>query len=200
VIIIIALIYLHRRHIRKVREEDANDKHKSLDFGLGMQPHPGGSKKGRKLPNGLSDYDMSEKPGHKGQLSLDIINSPYLLPPGLNNSTESLHSLSRSIHNKEDPYRPVNELQNDNASMRSGFGAAPRRGDGSSTYTGHTGHSGKSTTAFGLVRNASQMGSTDGNNEFSPPPRQASLAKNVLPENGPTHRTCTCILPQELVS
>ncbi|OBT75855.1 hypothetical protein VF21_04433 [Pseudogymnoascus sp. 05NY08] len=186
VIIIIALIYLHRRHIRKTREEDANDKHKSLDFGLGMPPHPG-ARKGKKLPNGLSDYDMSEKPGHKGQLSLDII-SPYLLPPGLNNSTESLHSLSRSIHNKEDPYRPVNELQNDNASMRSGFGA-PRRGDGSSTYTGHTGHSGKSTAAFGLVRNASQMGSTDGqgNNEFSPPPRQASLAKNTLPGNGPAH-------------
>ncbi|OBT69795.1 hypothetical protein VE03_00696 [Pseudogymnoascus sp. 23342-1-I1] len=185
VIIIIALIYLHRRHVRKTREEDANDKHKSLDFGLGMPtPQPGGKgRKGKKLPNGLSDFDMSEKPGHRSQLSLDIINSPYLLPPGLTNSTESLHSLSRSIHNKEDPYRPVNELQNDNASMRSGFGA-PRRGDGSSTYTGH---SGKSTTAFGLVRNASQMGSTDGqgNNEFSPPPRQASLAKSAVPENGP---------------
>ena len=182
-IIIIALIYLHRRHIRKTREEDANDKHKSLDFGLGMPTHSGG-KKGKKLPNGLSDFDMSEKPGHRGQLSLDIINSPYLLPPGLNNSTESLHSLSRSIHNKEDPYRPVTELQADNASMRSGFGA-PRRGDGSSTYTGH---SGKSTTAFGLVRNASQMGSTDGNSQFSPPPRQASLAKNSsLPENQPVN-------------
>ncbi|KAL5345884.1 hypothetical protein ACLOAV_008913 [Pseudogymnoascus australis] len=186
VIIIIALIYLHRRHIRKTREEDANDKHKSLDFGLGMPTHPPGGKgkKGKKLPNGLSDFDMSEKPGHhKGQVSLDIINSPYLLPPGLNNSTESLHSLSRSIQYKEDPYRPVNELQNDAASMRSGFGA-PRRGDGSSTYTGH---SGKSTTAFGLVRNASQMGSTDGqgNGGFSPPPRQASLAKNTVPENGP---------------
>ena len=147
-IIIIALIYLHRRHVRKTREEDAKDKYKSLDFGLGMPTQPPGGKgrKGKKLPNGLSDYDMSEKPGHRGQLSLDIINSPYLLPPGLNNSTESLHSLSRSIHNKEDPYRPVNELQADNASMRSGFGPA-RRGDGSSTYTGHTGNSGKDRKA-----------------------------------------------------
>lgn len=183
VIIIIALIYLHRRHIRKTREEDANDKHKSLDFGLGMPPHPG-SKRAKKLPNGLSDYDMSEKPGHRNQVSMDIINSPYLLPPGLSNSTDSLHSLSRSIQYKEDPYRPVNELQNDNASMRSGFGGQKRGGDGSSTYTGH---SGKSSTAFGLVRNASQMGSTDdnGNREFSPPPRQASLPEGQ-PVNGVT--------------
>lgn len=182
VIIIIALIYLHRRHIRKTREEDANDKHKSLDFGLGMPPHPG-AKKGKKLPNGLSEYDMSEKPGHRNQVSMDII-SPYLLPPGLSNSTDSLHSLSRSIQYKEDPYRPVNELQNDNGSVRSGFGAQRRGGDGSSTYTGH---SGKSTTNFGLVRNASQMGSTDGNGnrEFSPPPRQASLPEGQ-PVNGVT--------------
>src|SRR2546423_12636698 len=37
---------LHRRHVKKLRQEDANDAHKSLDFGI-MEPE---AKKGRSKP------------------------------------------------------------------------------------------------------------------------------------------------------
>lgn len=191
VVIIITLIILHRRHVRKTREEDANDRHASLDFGLGQtaQSH----RQGRKgNGGGASDFDMSEKPGHRGHgMSLEI-NSPYLLPPGLNDSSESLHSLSRNIHNQEDPYRPVTSIANDNGSIRSGFGG-PKR-DGSSIHTGRTGYSSKSSAGAGLVGNASQMGRVDMPSEFVPPPRNASLQQHQqslnspgLDNNEPTH-------------
>ena len=39
---ILVLLYLHRRNVKKLRSEDANDKHKSLDFGLDLEPTAGG--------------------------------------------------------------------------------------------------------------------------------------------------------------
>jgi hypothetical protein len=179
-----------------VREEDANDRHASLDFGMGQAAQARARKLARRGGEDGSDFDMSEKPGRGRGMSLDI-NSPYLLPPGLHESSESLHSLSRSIHNQEDPYRPVTAMANDNASIRSGFGA-PRRGDGSSIYTGRTGQSGKSSAAAGLVRNASNMGRTDGTADFTPPPRQTSLQnQSVNPSNPGNNEPAHGITPIE---
>lgn len=124
-----------------------------------------------------SDFNMEEKPGHRPHgMSLDIINSPYLLPPGLSGSRESLHSLSRSGSNQEDPYRPSTAGGNGAGSIRSGYG--DRKHDGSSIYTGHS-------TTSGLVGNASQMGRAAPSPNFVPPPRQGSLPQYPLNSSSP---------------
>jgi len=163
---------LHRRHVRKQREEDANDRHASLDFGLGEGRQNRWKKQKNGGPQVSSDFNLEEKPDRRGKgMSLDI-NSPYILPPGLNNSHDSLHSLSRSITNKEDPYRPVTAM-GDSGSIRS-FGG--RKHAGSSIYTSHSGASARfqENPVAGLVGNASQMGRTPAP-AFVPPPRQGSL-------------------------
>lgn len=92
-------------------------------------------------------------------MSMDI-SSPYVLPPGLQSSSASLHSLSRTINSGDDRYRPATTLvSNDTASMRSH--ANLRRGaDDSSSYAG----SGMSGRTYGndnmkqnLLHNAQRM-------------------------------------------
>ncbi|KAL1872174.1 hypothetical protein Plec18167_006777 [Paecilomyces lecythidis] len=118
---IIVLIFLHRRHLKRLRNEDANDKHKSLDFGMDAVESGAGPRPGK--PGNLGGVEMSEaekmdRKGGKG-MSLDMVGSPYLLPPGLHGSRESLRSLSRSISIDDDKYRPATSFLGDNASMRS---------------------------------------------------------------------------------
>lgn len=111
------LFYLHRRNIKKQRLEDVNDPHKSLDFGL---DDPTTKKSNRKsLFMGGGEKSMHHKPS---QLSMDMnLSSPYLLPPGLQQSQESLHSLARSLGNDhQDPYQQATHLTNsETGSMRS---------------------------------------------------------------------------------
>ncbi|KAJ5144105.1 uncharacterized protein N7515_002892 [Penicillium bovifimosum] len=93
---IIVLIVLHRRHVKKLLREDANDKHKSLDFGMDeVGPATRRGPHGRMPP-------MSE-PNHTKGLSLDV--GPYLVPPpGLQGaSPESLRSMSID----DGKYRPA---------------------------------------------------------------------------------------------
>ncbi|BAE59477.1 unnamed protein product [Aspergillus oryzae RIB40] len=108
---VIVLIYLHRRNVRKLRSEDANDKHRSLDFGLDLEPTGGGNAM-RQTEKSNGSYN------HNKGISLDIGPSPYLLPPGLHGSRDSLHSLSRSIGG-DDKYRHATSFLGDNASVRS---------------------------------------------------------------------------------
>lgn len=111
---VVVLLILHRRHIKRLQREDANDKHKSLDFGMDIVEPGAGGKKGE-----TAQAEKSERKGGKG-MSLDMAGSPYLLPPELHGSRESLRSLSRSISADDDKYRPATSLiTNDNASMRS---------------------------------------------------------------------------------
>jgi len=79
------------------------DPHKSLDFGL---DHPGtGGKTKRKSFLGREKDDKSRL--QRQQMSMDMnLSSPYLLPPTLQNSRESLNSLARSLQG-DDPYRPI---------------------------------------------------------------------------------------------
>jgi hypothetical protein len=193
--------FLHRRLKRKQRIEDANDPHKSLDFGVDI---PSSSRKGGKpgVPEmtitdlGDDGYDPM-RPGkkHKGGMSLDMdVQNPYLLPAGLQGSRESIHSMSRSMQDEHDPYRPVTMLRTSTDSKRPGFGP-----DNSSTYSASTMHSG--TEKANLLRNAQRMSRSDpmspcdshpdempmralhSNNRSMPPSRKTSLgSEGPIPE------------------
>ncbi|ENH72547.1 hypothetical protein FOC1_g10013204 [Fusarium oxysporum f. sp. cubense race 1] len=105
VLIAIFLYYLHRKNMKRQMLEDANDPHKSLDFGL---DGAGGKKSARRsLFMGGGEKGLNHKPS---QLSMDMnLSSPYLLPPGLQESRESLNSLAKSLGNdNQDPYHPRN--------------------------------------------------------------------------------------------
>lgn len=160
--------------------EDANDPHASLDFGLGDVPQPG--RKRYKPPK--SGFDVSEKEMRRPhQMSMDMnLSSPYLLPPELQNSRESLHSLSRTIHQNEDPYRPVAQYYpGDGSSIRSKQGR-----DGSSIYTGSSNPSRLGSSD--VVTNAGPLSNSSASGGFVPPPRQ-----NSLPQKGMTN-------PEELIT
>ncbi|KAG9629800.1 hypothetical protein KCU64_g17312, partial [Aureobasidium melanogenum] len=105
VIAALVLFLLHRRVKRKHAQEDRDDKYKSLDFGLDNVSAPG---RGHKVPEmTVTDMETSTKNiMHNKGLSLDM-NTPYLLPAAVNSSSSSLRSMSRSISDGEDPYRPV---------------------------------------------------------------------------------------------
>jgi hypothetical protein len=178
----VLFIILHRRHVRRMREEDANDRHRSLDFGLGDVPQPGGKRKKRGIA-GLS-FTQEKSARAQRQMSMDMgMSSPYLLPPELQESRESLHSLSRTIHNQEDPYRPVQF--HDAVSLRS----HPKGFDAGSTYTGSSNayshapsklHEASSadllSNAAKMSRSNSPMNMNTNGNEFVPPPRTKSLS------------------------
>jgi hypothetical protein len=92
------------------------DPHKSLDFGLGDGIPPTGKSKRKSFLTREKDTRTQRQ-----QMSMDMnLSSPYLLPPGLHNSRESLNSLARTIHSAEDPYRPVAQYSaSDAGSIRS---------------------------------------------------------------------------------
>lgn len=118
VLIVGFLYYLHRRNMKKQMLEDAHDPHKSLDFGLGDE---GGAKKSarRSIFMGGGEKTLAHKPS---QLSMDMnLSSPYLLPPGLQESRESLNSLAKSLGNdNQDPYQYVAAItQSETGSLRS---------------------------------------------------------------------------------
>lgn len=92
--------------------EDINDKHGSLDFGLGEQRRSILSrKKGKKgvKPPDMTLADTHAMLGHGKGLSLDM-GSPYVLP-GEPESRGSFNSMSRSLKDVEDPYRPVEMIK-----------------------------------------------------------------------------------------
>ncbi|OAA41330.1 hypothetical protein NOR_05408 [Metarhizium rileyi] len=111
----IVLIFLHRRNVRRLKQEDAQDTTKDLDFGMSDGPVKGSK---RKSLFGIG----GEKTNHKGnQLSMDMnLSSPYLLPPNVHQSHDSVHSLARTFPNDQDPYRTVAQYANSDAgSIRS---------------------------------------------------------------------------------
>jgi hypothetical protein len=146
-----------------------------MDFGLGDVPQPGRSRKGptRDTP----EMGYGEKPGmSRRQVSMDMaVGSPYLLPPELQNSRESLHSLSRSIHNQEDPYRPVTQYYpGDGASIRS------QSKQGSSIYTGSSKAPSRlhDMSSADLLSNASTMARSNPPTAYVHPPRNGSSSQS----------------------
>lgn len=161
----VLFVYLHRRHVRKLRAEDANDPHKSLDFGWdpASQTKPNGrskSRKDKKFPEmSVADFGSEKTSGRPRGLSMDMdLGSPYVLPPALHGSRESLHSLSRTVHSQDDRYRPATTyIANDSTSLHS---SNTRRGrDDSSTYTGSSSvrRSPKDDMNANLLGNAQKM-------------------------------------------
>lgn len=110
----IVLVFLHRRNVRRLRMEDAKDPNVGLDFGLDDAPRKGGKRKSLVLGEDLAVH----KPG---QLSMDMNHSsPYLLPPGIQQSHDSIHSLARTFPNEQDPYRTIKGYTNsETGSIRS---------------------------------------------------------------------------------
>jgi hypothetical protein len=138
----VIFIVLHRRHVKKLRSEDANDRHKSLDFGMGDVIASGkkskNAKKGKPLPE-MSLADTEKTLGRRGRgLSMDMdMSNPYLLPPELQQSRESLHSLSRNMNNGDDKYRPATTfIPNDESGSR--VGSSSHGADDSSSYSAST--------------------------------------------------------------
>ncbi|OWO97720.1 hypothetical protein B2J93_2480 [Marssonina coronariae] len=169
----VTFLILHRRHVRRQAREDANDIHASMDFGLGNVPNAGKSK--NKGPNVAAMDFGDEKPGgiSRRQVSMDLaVNSPYLLPPELQNSRESIHSLSRTLHVQEDPYGPVKEYHpGDTMSV----GSQSKKG--SSIYTGSSKAPSRfqDNAASNLLSNAGQMARNQ------PPSAAFPARQNSLP-------------------
>lgn len=79
------------------------------------------------------------------------LGSPYLLPGELQGSGGSIHSMSRSLHDDHDPYRPVTFIKGDGESVRS----RPFNEKGSVYSAATSMHS--TNERQGLVANASRM-------------------------------------------
>ncbi|KAI1388848.1 uncharacterized protein F4822DRAFT_260169 [Hypoxylon trugodes] len=163
------LIYLHRRTTIRQRREDETDKYKSMDFGFEGNVATKGNKRRSAF------FGKEKEPGHKMQLSMDMnLSSPYLLPPNLHQSRESMHSLARSLHQNEDPYRPVTSYAgSDVGSLRSFQKGGNRE---SSLYTSKTRTSGDRDSS----RNTPTL-----NTANNLPPRQKSLPSSPLQELAP---------------
>ncbi|KAK5127566.1 hypothetical protein LTR85_006906 [Meristemomyces frigidus] len=146
---LVVFVYLHRRHLKKQRIEDANDPHKSLDFGDVDLSATSKSKKGKPGVPEMTVTDMGDpsRSGRPRGLSMDM-NNPYLLPAGLTGSHSSIHSMTRSVPGEHDPYRPV-------TMMRTSMDSALPRPDNASQYSASTNHS--ASEKANLLRNAQRM-------------------------------------------
>ncbi|POR39642.1 Uncharacterized protein TPAR_00168 [Tolypocladium paradoxum] len=154
VVAVIVLIFLHRRNVRRLRMEDAKDSSGGLDFGLEDAPRKGGKRK--------SLMFGGEKTAHRpSQLSMDMnLSSPYLLPPGVHQSHDSIHSLARTFPNEQDPYRTVKEYIN--------------------SETGSIRSFNPSKDPFGNSKRASIVTSRSIKTPMMPPPRTNSMPKSPV--------------------
>ena len=77
---------------------------------------------------------------HNRGFSMEMLGSPYMLPPGLHGSRESLHSMTRSMRDQHDPYRPVAFARSSTDTSRA---RSPHPfNENASTYSGSTMHHG----------------------------------------------------------
>jgi hypothetical protein len=187
---LVVCFFLHRRLTRKQKLEDANDPHKSLDFGVDMIPTKSG--KHKNIPE-MTITDLGGDPMRPGRrprgLSMDMnMSSPYLLPAGLQGSRESIHSMSRSMHDEHDPYRPV-------AMLRTSTDSSRPRHDNASQYSASTMQSAHDRAT--LLGNAQRPARSDAKrvDSMSPhtskssddlPPRQMHSTNRSMPQSRKT--------------
>jgi hypothetical protein len=175
---------LHRRHVKKLRQEDANDAHKSLDFGImefeGKDGKKGkGKGRGKKGGPEMSMTETKDKVRRNRGMSMDLgEGNPYLLPPELQQSRDSLHSLSRAAASEDDRYaRATSYVPND------GTGSYPsslRRGpDDASSFTGSSRRTGftDADSSHHLMRQARRMSSSGASATSPPDPTQEQSQK-----------------------
>lgn len=102
----------------------------------------------------MSINDLSDPRSRRARgMSMDM-GSPYILPRELNGSRASLHSMSRSLREENDPYRPVTMVRNDWESAR---GPRQPHGNGSIYSAAGSMQSGVTNEKAGLIRHASPM-------------------------------------------
>ena len=180
---LVVLLWLHRRHLQKLKLEEQNDKTKSMDFGMGF-----GAKKGG-----------PEKPGKHRQLSMDLdINNPYILPGTLRGSRDSLRSLGKGLDAGDPRYglRPGTAGSRPGTSDSQGGLAMPsgRKGSyapsqhsnlvhstvrDSSLYTASIRGDDESPNGSTMSMSAELLSGAQGMAMSSPaPPRMASLPKS----------------------
>lgn len=184
---LLVFVYLHRRHLKKQRVEDANDAHKSLDFGMGNVSAPHKLSKKNIPEMTITDMGDSKRPGmHARGLSMDMdMENPYLLPAGLQNSRESLHSMSRQmVQDQHDPYRPVTFIKSSSDSIRSG--SIRPRGDGASIYTSNSSVDNVSAKLLSNARPMSQSHPTRADS-MSPESNTQEFAQLHSANRGPSH-------------
>lgn len=139
---------------------------------------------GRKKKNGHGqemasatdpDFEKSLRAGRG--MSLDM-GSPYLLPPEIHNSRESLHSLSRTlVHGIHDPYKPATTFPSGSPSDHSSKVVE----DNSSDRTTSTGRGFRQDGMNqNLLRNAQRI-SQSGNLQVSSPDSIGSLHNEIPP-------------------
>ncbi|KAI5359931.1 hypothetical protein Slin15195_G117910 [Septoria linicola] len=173
----VILAVLHRRLRKKQRQEDLHDPHKSLDFGMdGVEPiSTRKPKRGKQQPEmSVQEISGHGRPKRTPGLSMDMnIGSPYMLPPGLNGSHESIHSMARA-HDEHDPYRPVTLMRpsTDGGSIRTGR----FQGDNGSLYSMSTGHHSALQDKAGLLANARPMSQTFGRRADSMSPQEQTAS------------------------
>lgn len=196
---IIVFIWLHRRHVKKLRREDAMDPHKSLDFGWdpnvpSNRNKRGGQKEDPQMVGG--DIADEKHPRRPRGLSMDMdMGSPYVLPPGLHGSRESLHSMSRTIHNGDDRYRPATTfIPNEGTSMRS-FPTRAGADDNSSSADSassrkNVGHDGMNQN---LLRNAQRMSRSLPPTSRTPP--NDITRKEIAPTDSSTSQAARSLAP-----
>ncbi|KAH0356985.1 hypothetical protein KCU81_g761, partial [Aureobasidium melanogenum] len=162
VVAALVLFLLHRRVKRKHAQEDRDDKYKSLDFGLDNVS----SGRGHKVPEmTITDMETSTKNiMHNKGLSLDM-NTPYLLPAAVNSSSSSLRSMSRSISDGEDPYRPVTMTRTISNDIPDRSSSRPKPGN-ASVYTDYSEPS--ENLDAGLLSNAQRMSRSNPFEDHSP--------------------------------
>ena len=155
---IIIFVFLHRRHIKRLRHEDLNDPHHSLDFGMDPTVAPSGKKSKKGGPE-MSITDLGTEKRRERGLSMDLdmdVGSPYVLPHGLQGSRESIHSMSRSMHGQYDPYRPATTFVSNDSTVSHSYPTSHRGADDSSSSTGSSGR-GNDSMNQDLLRNAQRM-------------------------------------------
>ncbi|KAL9006088.1 MAG: hypothetical protein Q9188_001161 [Gyalolechia gomerana] len=161
IILALAVFYwLHRRHLKKLHREEANDPHRSLDFGMDASSGHRKGKANKKRPE-TAVTDLGIEKNHQRGLSMDMdVGSPYVLPSGLHSSRESLHSMSRTIHSHDDRYRPATTFISNDSSPTRPQSRSRRAADDSSSYA-DSGSSGRGYINDGmnqnLLKNAQRM-------------------------------------------
>lgn len=184
---LVLFFYLHRRHIRKQRQEDANDPHKSLDFGMTMA-NAGASKKGQSGGAETTELGTEKSSRRDRYVSLDMgPGSPYILPPGLQGSRESLHSLSRNMNSTDDPYRPATS----HASPDSSHSYPRSRGVGDDSSSLSSGRYANENMNQNLLGNAQGMSRTTPPSVHSPSQGNPVVPAIRSPKTQPARKPLT---------
>ncbi|KAK8920032.1 hypothetical protein H634G_02753 [Metarhizium anisopliae BRIP 53293] len=177
VVATIVLIFLHRRNVRRLRQEDAQDPTKGLDFGMGEGPAKTSKRK--------SLFGMGgEKTSHKGnQLSMDMnLSSPYLLPPNIHQSHDSVHSLARTFPSDQDPYRTVGQYSSSDAGSIKSFNPNGSR-HGSMAYRTSVGAGGRMPPSRSDSMPKTPASPAARSDPFATPTAPQSIHQFPLPED-----------------